>query len=77
MSAHILNIFIEKTNTARRLQFSPHDSGTVRVLCIVACLLRARNVEPEKQPLLSNGCVTCFNGVTVESAVFYMAHADS
>jgi hypothetical protein len=32
----------------------------------VAHLLKARTVEPKKQPLLYNGCVTCNNGVTVE-----------
>jgi hypothetical protein len=35
----------------------------------VAYLLKARIVEPEKQPLLANGCVTRNNEVTVE-AVF-------
>jgi hypothetical protein len=32
----------------------------------VTCLLKARIVEPEKQPLLGNGCVTLNNGETVK-----------
>jgi hypothetical protein len=32
---------------------------------IVAYLLKARTVEPQKQPLLGNGCVTHDNGVAV------------
>jgi hypothetical protein len=32
MSAHILSIFIEKINRARRVWFSPHESGTAKVL---------------------------------------------
>jgi hypothetical protein len=41
----------------------------------VAYLLRARIVEPEKQLLLGNDCVTCKNGVTVGSGVLYAANA--
>jgi hypothetical protein len=37
---------------------------------IVAYLLKVRTVEPEKQPLLSNGSVTRNNGVTGGSGVF-------
>jgi hypothetical protein len=44
---------------------------------IMACLLRTRFVEPEKESLLGNGCVTRNNGVTVGSGVFYAVHADS
>jgi hypothetical protein len=36
---------------------------------IVAYLLKARTVEPEKRPLLGDGCVTRSNSVTVESGV--------
>jgi hypothetical protein len=36
----------------------------------VAYLFKVRIVEPEKQPLLYNGCVTRNNGVTVASGVF-------
>jgi hypothetical protein len=36
----------------------------------VAYLFIARNVEPGKEPLLGNGCVTSNNGVTVGSGVF-------
>jgi hypothetical protein len=32
-------------------------------------------VEPEKQPLLGNGCVTRNNGVTVGSGVLCAVHA--
>jgi hypothetical protein len=35
---------------------------------VVAYLLKARTVEPEKQPLLGNGCVTHNNGVTAGSS---------
>jgi hypothetical protein len=37
---------------------------------IVAYLLKARTVEPEKQQFLGNGCLTLNNGVTVGSDVF-------
>jgi hypothetical protein len=37
---------------------------------IVAYLLKARTVEPGKQPLIGNGCVTRRSGVTVGSGVF-------
>jgi hypothetical protein len=36
----------------------------------VAYLFEARTVEPEKQSLLGNGCVTSNSGVTVGSGVF-------
>jgi hypothetical protein len=36
----------------------------------VAYLLKARTVEPDKQPLLGNGCATRNNGVTVGSGIF-------
>jgi hypothetical protein len=36
----------------------------------VVYLLKGRTVEPEKQPLLDNGCVTRNNGVTVGRDVF-------
>jgi hypothetical protein len=38
MFAHILNIFIEKINGARRVWFSPHDSRTVKVIRSVLIL---------------------------------------
>jgi hypothetical protein len=38
MSAHILNIFIEKINRAKRVQFSLHDNGTVKVLYTILVL---------------------------------------
>jgi hypothetical protein len=38
MSEHILNIFIEKINSFRRVRFSPHDSGTVKVLRTILAL---------------------------------------
>jgi hypothetical protein len=44
---------------------------------IVAYLLKARIVEPEKQPLLSNGCVTGNNGITVRSGVFCAVCAEA
>jgi hypothetical protein len=36
----------------------------------VACLLKTRNVEPEKQQLLYNGCVTSNSGLTWKRRVF-------
>jgi hypothetical protein len=44
---------------------------------IVAYLLKARTVGPEKQPLLGNGCVTRDSGVTVRSGVFCAVRADA
>jgi hypothetical protein len=41
----------------------------------MAYLLKAKTVEPEKQPVSGNGCVTCNNGVTVGSGVFCAVHA--
>jgi hypothetical protein len=43
----------------------------------VACVLKARIMAPEKQPLLGNGCVTRNSGVTVGSGVLYADRADS
>jgi hypothetical protein len=37
---------------------------------IVAYLLKARTVEPEKQSLLGNGCVTRNNGMPVGRVLF-------
>jgi hypothetical protein len=44
-------------------------------MCNVAYLLKARTVEPGKQPLLGNGCVTRNNGVIVRSGVFCAVRA--
>jgi hypothetical protein len=44
---------------------------------IVACLLEARIVEPEKKSLLHYGCVTHDSEVSVGSGVSYVVHADS
>jgi hypothetical protein len=52
-------------------------TAELSVLRIVTCLLKARIVQPEKQPLLDNNRVTHFNGVTVGSTASYMVHADS
>jgi hypothetical protein len=41
----------------------------------MACLLKARTVEPEKQSLLDNGCVILNNEVTVEHGVFCVVRA--
>jgi hypothetical protein len=41
--------------------------SVIYVINIVAYLIKARIVEPEKQTLLGNGCVTSNNGVTVGS----------
>jgi hypothetical protein len=43
----------------------------------VAYLLKARTVEPEKQPLLGKGCVTCNNNVTDGSGVFCAFRAEA
>jgi hypothetical protein len=40
-------------------------------------VLKARTVDPEKQPLLGNGCVTLNNGVTVRCGVFCAVHAEA
>jgi hypothetical protein len=39
ISAHSLNIFVDNVNRGRRLQFSPHDNGTVKVLRNVTILV--------------------------------------
>jgi hypothetical protein len=46
------------------------------LLIIMAYLLKARTVEPEKQPLLLNGSVTHNNGVTVGIGVFYAVRTE-
>jgi hypothetical protein len=43
----------------------------------VEYMLKARTVEPEKQPFLSNSCVTHKNGVTVGSSVFCLVCAEA
>jgi hypothetical protein len=44
---------------------------------IVACLLKAKIMEPGKQQLLGNGCVTLNSVVFVGSGVLYAVRADS
>jgi hypothetical protein len=44
---------------------------------MVAYLLKARTVEPEKQPLLGNGGVTRNNGVIVGSGVFCAVRSEA
>jgi hypothetical protein len=44
---------------------------------IAAYLPKARTVEPEKQPLLGEGYVTCKSVVTVGSGVSCAAHAEA
>jgi hypothetical protein len=43
----------------------------------VAYLLKARTVDPEKQPLLGNDCVTGNNGVAAGSGVFCAVRAEA
>jgi hypothetical protein len=57
------------------LQVNYLNINLIIIKKIVAYLLRARTVEPEKQLMLGNGCVTCKNGVTVGSGVFYAVNA--
>jgi hypothetical protein len=40
-------------------------------------MLKARTVEPEKQPSLGIGCVTRNNGITVGSGVFCAVRAEA
>jgi hypothetical protein len=54
MSAHILNIFIEKINRARKIRFLPHDSGTVRVLRTILVLSSAHDCADASDLLHSN-----------------------
>jgi hypothetical protein len=44
---------------------------------VVAYLLKARTVEPEKQPLLGNCCVTRNNRVNIGSGVFCAVCAEA
>jgi hypothetical protein len=43
----------------------------------VAYLLKARIMEPEKQPLLGNGSVTRNNGVTIRTGIFCAVRAET
>jgi hypothetical protein len=43
----------------------------------MAYLLKARPVDPEKRPLLSEGCVTGSSGVTVGSGVLCTVRAEA
>jgi hypothetical protein len=52
------SVYFQRTT----LRYIPED--------IVAYLPQARTVDPEKQPLLGNGCVTRNNRVNVGSGVF-------
>jgi hypothetical protein len=49
--------------------------SSIRVVRMVSYLLKARNVESEKQPLLCNYCVTRNHGVNVASGVFFAVRA--
>jgi hypothetical protein len=53
MSAHILNIFNEKINRARRVRFSPHDSGTVNVLRTTRIVNSVEGITPQMWGTLS------------------------
>jgi hypothetical protein len=44
---------------------------------IVAYLLKARTLEPEKKPLLGNSCGTGNNRVTVGNGAFYAIRAEA
>jgi hypothetical protein len=41
----------------------------------VAFVLKARIVEPEKQPLLGDGCVTRNIGLTAGNGIFFAVRA--
>jgi hypothetical protein len=56
-------------------EVSLHKGGCSQRYRIMAYLLKAETVEPEKQSLLCNGCVTYNSGVTVGSGVFCAARA--
>jgi hypothetical protein len=60
------------TSTCDERKLLPED---ILSECSVVYLFKARTAEPEKQPLLCNGCVTRNNGVTVGSGVFCEVHA--
>jgi hypothetical protein len=47
------------------------------IICIVAYMLKVRRVEPEKQPLVGNGCIARNNEVIVGSGVFYAVCAEA
>jgi hypothetical protein len=47
MSAHILNIYIDKTNGARMIRLSPHDSGTVNVSRTVRTVHSVEGIAPQ------------------------------
>jgi hypothetical protein len=49
----------------------------ITIILSMACSLKAITVEPEKQPLLVDGCVTRNSGVTVGSGVFLAVHAEA
>jgi hypothetical protein len=49
----------------------------VSIIRVLAYFQKARTVEPEKQPLLVDGCVTCNSGITVGSFVFRAVHAEA
>jgi hypothetical protein len=57
------------------LKFNVHTKFVVEHN--MAYLLKARTVEPEKEPLLCNGCVTRNNGVTVGSVVYCAVLAEA
>jgi hypothetical protein len=59
-----------------RIQYA-YNLREVRTNYIVAYLLKARTVEPEKQLFLGNGCVTRRDGVAVGSGVFCAVRAEA
>jgi hypothetical protein len=59
MSAHILNIFIEKINKARRIWFSPYDTGTVKVLRTILVLSSAHDCTHAILGHLNTGWILC------------------
>jgi hypothetical protein len=49
----------------------------IAIIHVVAYLLKASTVEPVKQPLLGNDCVTRYNGITIERDVFCAVLAEA
>jgi hypothetical protein len=62
---------------AREIVATSTQTGRLLSTHITSLTYCARTVEPQKQPLLSNGCVTLNNGITLGSGVFCAVRAEA
>jgi hypothetical protein len=78
ISVHSQKIFhIYSFNKITGISTDIQNPNSYIIRYIVAYLLKAGTVEPQKQPFIGNGYVTCKSEVTACSDVFYAVRAEA